>query len=147
MIVDGVLGLEAQAAAEGQIGADAPVVLEEQSRVDDGDDHVGTAGSVAELAGPSSGGGDLSGSLPKDDPLLVDLVRGERGEGVRAVVVGGGTVGVAGGAETSAVVEEVFSRRFGDVVLELEAVLVVVVGAAIVAPAGKGTLHDDAGCV
>ena len=157
MVGDDILGFKAESAGDGQVRAGFPVVLEEEGGIGYRDGDAGTADGDAELRGFASVSQNLRGGKAGGDALLGDLVgvaggdggaggrQRERGEGVGAVVVGGGLVGVAGEAEADAGGIELLAAGGGDVVLQLEAVLVVVVGRAGVAAAEKSSGDVDRG--
>jgi hypothetical protein len=145
--VVGDLGLrfEAQAVADGEVGFELVVVFGIEAGVKDSDGDGGFAGGLAEEAGTTAGGGDLGGGPSGLDALFGDLIRGQRGEGVLAVEIRGGVVGIAQGTEASAEVDGVFAVAGLDVVLQLVVVLGVVVEAEVAAAAGESALDDDGG--
>lgn len=106
MVVDEVLGLEAEAVAEGPGGLDLPVVLGVEAKVGG--------------AGGDCGGGDLGDGVVSK--IAGDVVL-DAGVAEGAVGAGGGGVGVAGGAEAAAGADEVVRQGYGGVVLELDVVL------------------------
>ena len=125
MVGDVVLCFEPEAVVEGEVLASLPGVVGVEAGVGDEDGDGGRAGGDCELAGAAARSTDRGGGEAGGEALHGELVRGEGGEGVLAVVVCSGAVAVAVEALADAEAKEVLFVVDRGVVLDLVGVLII----------------------
>src|SRR5271163_2006046 len=140
MIVNSVLGFEAQPAAKREVGTHLPIVLYVQSRIHHGDRNA---------RGYAAGGSvnrELQWSTHWQTLQRVRVSR-EIDEGVRAIESGVGDVGFVNGSQASAEFYEMLTCRNRSVILKFIVILMVSLGARTAAATDKLCLYANAqGC-